>query len=312
MPKVSIIVPVYGVEKYIERCARSLFEQTFDDIEYIFVNDCTKDSSIEILQSVIEEYPNRKSQVKILHHETNKGLPQARKTGFLASSGEYIAHCDSDDWVETTMYQKLYEKAIAGDEDLVVCGFQETNAKYVLQERLPNFSNKEEYISKMLHMCESWVVWNKLCKKEMYETVEFPQYNMGEDMFITFQLVLNASKIASINEILYNYFFNSTSITKVQSPEQRYKNWQQSVLNAKSVFAFIANANLENKYAEAIEFQKYKQKKVAGNLAYNKKYARVWLNTFTSTHQSFYRLNQLRFVEKIKYLIVLICSWIKS
>ena len=72
--KVSILVPVYGVEKYIERCARSLFEQTYDNIEYIFVDDCTKDRSIEILQKVLEDYPNRKNQVKILHHEKNTSV----------------------------------------------------------------------------------------------------------------------------------------------------------------------------------------------------------------------------------------------
>ena len=81
MPKVSVIIPVYGVEKYIERCARSLFEQTLEDMEFIFVNDCTKDNSIDILLRVIDEYPKRKSQVHILNHEFNKGLPVARQTG---------------------------------------------------------------------------------------------------------------------------------------------------------------------------------------------------------------------------------------
>ena len=79
--KVSVCIPVYGVEKYIERCARSLFEQTMkDDIEFIFVDDCTPDKSIEILQKVLEEYPERKNQVKIIRHETNKGLTGARNT----------------------------------------------------------------------------------------------------------------------------------------------------------------------------------------------------------------------------------------
>ena len=94
-PFVSVIVPIYGVEKYIERCARSLLEQTIENIEYIFVNDCTKDNSIAILESVIKEYPHREHQVRIIHHGTNKGLPQARKTGLLNAHGEYIAHCDN-------------------------------------------------------------------------------------------------------------------------------------------------------------------------------------------------------------------------
>ena len=112
MPKVSVIVPIYEVEKYIERCVRSLFEQTLDDIEYIFVDDCTKDNSITVLERVIKDYPNRKSQITILHHETNKGLPQARKTGLLSARGDYIAHCDSDDWVDHKLFALMYEKAV--------------------------------------------------------------------------------------------------------------------------------------------------------------------------------------------------------
>ena len=78
MPKVSVIVTVYGVERYIERCARSLFEQTLDDMEYIFVDDCSKDSSISVLENVITQYPLRKGQVRIVHHEQNKGVSRAR------------------------------------------------------------------------------------------------------------------------------------------------------------------------------------------------------------------------------------------
>ena len=96
MPKVSVLVPVYGVEKYIERCARSLFEQTLDDMECIFVDDCTPDDSMQVLVKILSEYPRRKEQVKIIHHETNQGLPAARQSGLKIATGEYIAHCDSD------------------------------------------------------------------------------------------------------------------------------------------------------------------------------------------------------------------------
>ncbi len=117
---VSIIVPIYNVEKYIERCAVSLFEQDFEDIEYIFVNDCTPDNSIQILEEVIEKYPNRKSNVKIIHYKANKGLGSARKTGLEQATGEYVLHIDSDDWVELDMVLCLYNKAIETDADIVI------------------------------------------------------------------------------------------------------------------------------------------------------------------------------------------------
>ena len=94
-PLISIIVPVYNVSRYIERCARSLFEQSLNDIEYIFVDDCSPDNSIEILHQILSDYPSRMAQVKIISHEKNRGVAAARNTGLKLASGEFIAQCDS-------------------------------------------------------------------------------------------------------------------------------------------------------------------------------------------------------------------------
>lgn len=127
MPKVSVIIPVYGVEKYIERCARSLFEQTLDDIEFIFVNDCTLDNSINVLETTLEEYPKRKSQVQIINFEQNQGAAKAREIGMKTANGEYIIHCDSDDWVVKEAYETLYNIAKASESDMVICDWFETD-----------------------------------------------------------------------------------------------------------------------------------------------------------------------------------------
>ena len=126
-PKVSVIVPIYGVEAYIERCAVSLFEQTLDDIEYIFVNDCTPDNSMTILSEVLSRYPQRREQVRIINQPKNLGAAKAREDGIKAARGEYIIHCDSDDWVDTNMYQLLYEKAKADNSDMVICDWYVTD-----------------------------------------------------------------------------------------------------------------------------------------------------------------------------------------
>ena len=99
--KVSVIIPIYKVEKFIERCVCSLMEQTLQEVEYIFVDDATPDKSIEVLERCLTLYPNRKSV--ILHHAQNQGLPAARNTGLQVASGKYIFHCDSDDYVEQDM-----------------------------------------------------------------------------------------------------------------------------------------------------------------------------------------------------------------
>lgn len=127
--KVSIIIPIYGVELFIERCAISLFEQTLDDIEYIFVDDCTMDKSVQILQGIIAKYPQRKDNVFIIRHERNKGLASARKTGLKFVHGEYVAHCDSDDWVERNMYEYLYQEAISANADIVWCDYYRSDGK---------------------------------------------------------------------------------------------------------------------------------------------------------------------------------------
>ena len=98
-PLVSIVIPVFGVEKYIEKCSRSLFEQDYPDIEFIFVNDHTTDNSIKILESLIKEYPQREKDIYIINKQQNEGLPQARATGLKYCHGSYIIHVDSDDWV---------------------------------------------------------------------------------------------------------------------------------------------------------------------------------------------------------------------
>lgn len=312
MPKVSIIVPVYGVEKYIERCARSLFEQTLDDIEYLFIDDCTPDNSIEILKNVLEEYPHRKNQVIIHRMENNSGQATVRKWGMLNATGDYVIHCDSDDWVDVTMYEKMYNKAVDENADMVVCGYRETDGVNNLRVGSHSFTTKNEYIARMLYMKEAWTVWDKLCHRSLYEGIEYPKYSMGEDMLFTFQFVLKANNVSIVNEILYNYFFNPSSITKVQSDEKRFNNWEQSIFNAERVLSYFTRFNLDKTYYSALEYYKYKQKKVAGNLAYNKAYANRWLQKFSSTHKSIWSLKELTLTEKIKYCIVVICSWINK
>ena len=132
--KVSVISPIFKVRNFIERCACSLFEQTLKDVEYIFVDDASPDDSIDIVKACIERYPERKEQVRILVHEQNQGLPAARNTGLAVAAGEYVFHCDSDDFVEREMLEEMYNAAKAQDTDIVYCDFYlsfEKNERYM-------------------------------------------------------------------------------------------------------------------------------------------------------------------------------------
>ena len=108
--KVSVLVPVYGVERYIERCARSLFEQTYPNLEYVFVNDCTPDGSVVVLKRLMEEYPERKPFVRIINHERNRGISATRNTALDYASGEFVSFVDSDDWLESNAIELLVKR----------------------------------------------------------------------------------------------------------------------------------------------------------------------------------------------------------
>lgn len=316
MPKVSVIIPAYGVEKYIERCARSLFEQTLNDIEYIFVDDCTPDKSIEILERIIEEYRPRfageKKVVRIERMLTNSGQAAVRKHGIQFSTGEYVIHCDSDDWVETDMYRLMYEEAKRTDADIVMCGYKATDGARVFNECYHQQTNKMQILSSLLTLHESWSVWNKMCKRSLYDSdIVYPTLAMGEDMVLTTQMVLNAQRIAVVNKALYNYFYNPNSITKVQSESSRYKHWKDSAENAKTVISILKKKGLEHKYANELIYLKFLQKELAGDLARKKKYSKEWLEMFqeinlrTFSNPFISKSGKMKFLVKLLYAEIL-------
>lgn len=220
MSKVSVIIPIFRVEKFIERCAISLFEQTLDSIEYIFVDDTTPDKSIEILTDVLERYPQRKPQVTILRHDVNKGLPAARNSGLSVAGGEYVFHCDSDDYLESNALEQMLNVAEKTDSDIVWCDYY---LSFSMNERImvqPNYSNSQEAIKGMLSGTMKYNVWNKLAKRRLYvnNSISFPAgHSMGEGMTMI-KLFAHAKKVAYINAPLYHYIrLNTDAMTQSYS-----------------------------------------------------------------------------------------------
>ena len=195
--KVSVIIPVYRVEKFIEKCAASLFSQTLDDVEFIFVDDASPDNSMAVLKKCIQQYPQRKAQIRMLVHKENKGLPAARNTGLAAASGEYVFHCDSDDFVEPDML----------DADIVWCDWYlsfEHNERYMKQ---PDYATPMEALKAMLAGLMKFNVWNKLVRRRLYvdNQIAFPAgYAMGEDMTMMLLFAV-AGRVAYIPQAFYHY-----------------------------------------------------------------------------------------------------------
>lgn len=217
--KVTAVIPFFNVAGYIERCARSLLSQTLDDVEFIFVDDCSPDESLSVLKRVISQYPSR--NVRVLSHEVNKGLPAARNSGLAQANGEFIYHCDSDDWLEPTMLEKMYNAAKATGSEIVYCDYY---LSFSENERLihnPSYSSPDELLKLgFLSGAAKYNVWNKLVKKSLYvdNAVLFPSgHSMGEDM--TMIILASKSKaVAFVPEGLYHYVqTNNGAFTKTSS-----------------------------------------------------------------------------------------------
>lgn len=209
LPKISIIVPIYNAEKYIEKCVRSLFEQTFSFIEYIFVDDCSPDNSIEIIKSVLKDYPRRQEQCIFIYLCESCGPATARNVGLEKANGEYIYFCDADDWLDLTMMTKMYSLAVVQCADIVVCDFYIVAAvnhkKYC---RVTSWtSDKKESIYNYIKK-EYTVVWNLLIQNELYKNnnIAFiPGYSYSEDLNLSVKLFYKAKKVVNIHEALYYY-----------------------------------------------------------------------------------------------------------
>lgn len=304
MPKVSVIIPVYGVEKYIERCARSLFEQTLDDIEYLFIDDCTPDRSVEILKQVLDEYPHRKNQVIIHRMEKNSGQAAVRKWGMLNAAGEYVIHCDSDDWVDVHMYDEMYNKAIEEDADVVICDYEITDAvngtKVV---EACHASTPNQLIKNCLLQRDPWSLCNKLFKRKACYNIKYPKGAMGEDMVICIQSLFNCNTLAYVNAPYYKYFFNRFSITKNKNRELYIRKSSQLIDNSQILLRVITEHNIDKQYdAGVIVFQNF-IRSILYPLIHEKEYYTMWRTMFGGININVLLSTHIDLMDKIRVIL---------
>lgn len=236
---VSICVPVYGVEKYIERCARSLFEQTYEDIEYIFVDDCTPDKSIEILYNIIEQYPMRKPHVRIVKHERNRGLAAARNTAVECCQTEFLMHVDSDDWIDLNAIERSVIAQKETNADIVTIGLKRINngiAKIDLVEWTNNPRvMTERVISHKVHNG----VWGRLIRHSLYIDngikVEVGR-GQAEDLQVVPRLFYYSNRTDYIDNVFYNYIMDNPSSYTSTFSFQKFDDARKALLLLASFF----------------------------------------------------------------------------
>lgn len=283
MAKVSVIIPVYGVEKYIERCARSLFEQTFDDMEFIFIDDCTPDRSIENLKTIIKDYPQREPQIRIERMPVNSGLAAVRKYGVSCATGDYLIACDSDDYVEHDMYEKLYELAVKDNLDLVQCDIDVVDEKKVIR----TLTASKSYLSsdELKNMIIDGEIANSLCnklvRKSIYQNkvIVFPIAGMDEDNTMACQLAFFSQSLGYIKRPFYKAYSNARSMSREPGEEKIYKRYKESLSNSQIAVKFLTEHGYDND-SIAVLRAKIRPKNALWPIVRNRKYIREWRSIY--------------------------------
>lgn len=302
-PKVSICVPVYGVEKYIERCARSLFEQTYKNIEFIFINDCTKDNSIKVLEDTLKDYPTIGENVIIVEHEYNKGLAGARNTGVSNASGEFILWVDSDDSIDRSAVEKLIKVQMENLSDIVCY-----DIKVFFKDRIEfytndDYSSPEDFVLKMLLGEAPHQLCGHLIRRSLYVTngiTAVEGVNQAEDYQVMPRLAYYATKVSTLHEALYHYD---------RTTESSYSNnfridYALQIDKANQIIEDFFS-DKETVYRDAIQKMKLldtlRMMKNVSVLSDDKGYYDVLLSRLSKMRISYYR--NLRFDYKVIYML---------
>lgn len=251
--KVSILIPVYGVEQYIAECARSLFNQTYRDLEFIFVDDCSPDNSISVLKKVLEDYPDRANQVHIIHHETNKGVGTARQTAFTHATGECIMHADSDDLLPADAVELLVGRMQKRVYDIVSGAYAEYRNQTIGAIKLPPTLPSQYYVRQLL--CQNLVkhnLWGRLYRRAFLQenNISFvPGIDYCEDYTVITRAFFSA-RYTTIDDLVYYYRTdNITSYTHQIS----HKNLVSMLKANAVVIDFFRKNDVKRLYHQALD-----------------------------------------------------------
>lgn len=251
-PLISIIIPVYGVEKYIERCTRSLFEQTYDNIEYVFIDDCTPDKSIEILKRIGKSYKQRWSRVNVIRNISNLGLAEVRNIGVKHCHGDFLMHVDSDDWLDIDAVEKCVEEQLRSDADIVFFSRKIYRNTGVITHNVILPSNIENLTCQILKRQFGANIWGMLINSTIYKNNNITcikGVNMSEDYQILPKIIYFARTCTVAKDTYYNYEMRNINSISAKFKEQNVRQeWE--TLDELSIFF----KDKPDKYKEALHY----------------------------------------------------------
>lgn len=249
-PKVSVCIPIYNVEKYIEKCVRSLLLQTLDEMEFLFCDDCSPDNSMQILVAVLKEYPHRVDSIKILRHKQNLGHDRVFKTLLTNATGEYVITCDSDDWVEPEMYEKMYITAKQCNADVVGCGhYIEYAGKSNVYINKPSRS-KDKLLQEWINRTVPVYSWATLVHHSIIKKLEYISCGYVEDCTRACQVLHYSSNYIYITEPLYHYRCQKQGVTSYAKFHQRI---QLNQIGYTWIFDFIVKKYDDQYYKDILQ-----------------------------------------------------------
>ncbi len=295
MVTVSIIVPVYKVEKYLDRCLASLVNQTLDNLEIIIVNDGSPDNSQNIIDQYVKDYPNR----VFGYIKPNGGLSDARNFGILYAKGVYIGFVDSDDYIEHEMYERMYTKAIEDDADLVLCDivyeWEQTNRTMLLKglkdiDGVPE--NKRAFLSPLF-------AWNKLYHRKFFfeHKFRYPLNLWYEDIPVTLSIFTQSNRITYINEAFVHYVQRSNSIMGSGENPKQYDIFKI----IENTLIYLKSNLLIKEYYEEFEYVCIEQLILYGGFRFlkSKDYVKLFNKSFTFMTLNFPSWKSNRYIAEL-------------
>lgn len=298
-PQISIIVPIYNVEAYLHRCIDSLLGQTFQDYEILLIDDGSSDKS----GVICDEYALRDYHIRVFHKE-NEGISATREFGILNATGEYIQFIDSDDWIEPSMFEDMYNIATKKDADIVGCDFYEVFPNSVVQKEF-SYTSKDNYIKDIIS--GNWaVVWRHLIRRSLFveNDIHFPKgINGGEDYVVCVKCFTKAENIYNVNKALYNYnrcnensIMSTTNIVKIQ----------YQIDATKIIDNYLERNNIKQKYTIELNIRKFWSK-----YPMLKKNPLVWMKIFPECDY-IYKYTNCGIKAKILLFILLKFQYVRS
>lgn len=309
---VTVVTLFYNAEKYFERCLRSLFEQDFNDIEYIFINNCSTDRSLTILHQTIKEYPHRKNQIIIHNNEKNMGYCYSMNKGIELATGEYTTFVDSDDWIEKEGIRTYYEFAKSKDYDIIFFDnyIDELDGNCRLRKNQISSGTNFDYIKKMLesHVLMEGTFWTKLYKTTFLKEsgIRMYQNNVAwSDLCFNIRLFSLTNHIGCLKSAYYHYCQNEGQTTASWriNIEKKRKSVKEEIANLNFTISFLKEKEIINKCQPELDIRKlFFRQQILEPWNFNS--VLKWYETYPETNYMIKTSNQISKTEKFLFLFL--------